>query len=281
MKLIDVQGLCKKYPGFALKNVNLSLEEGYIMGVIGRNGAGKTTTIKSLLNLVHADSGLISINGYDLQQSELAVRQTTGFVSGGIDFYPQTKLKKLTSVTKRFYTEWDEPRYRELLDRFEIDDTKKVKELSSGMKVKYALAVALSHNARLLLLDEPTGGLDPAARDDLICLFQEFIEDGRHSILFSTHITSDLEKCADYITYIKDGTVVAQTETGGFRQSYILVAGRKDQLTDELAGKLIGAHRHALGFEGMLHVQDKALAAGLEQSLPTLDDIMVHAERRN
>ncbi|MFA6857986.1 MAG: ABC transporter ATP-binding protein, partial [Treponema sp.] len=154
MKLIDVQNICKKYSGFELNNVSISLEEGCIMGFIGRNGAGKTTTIKSMLNLVHPDSGTVRINGYDLTENELAVRQSTGYVSGGVDFYPHTKIKKLTSVTKRFYTEWDEQRYRELLDRFEIDENKKVKELSAGMKVKYSLAVALSHNARLLLLDE-------------------------------------------------------------------------------------------------------------------------------
>ncbi|MCK9171475.1 MAG: ABC transporter ATP-binding protein [Treponema sp.] len=280
MKLIDVQNICKKYSGFELKNVSLSLEEGYIMGFIGRNGAGKTTTIKSMLNLVHPDSGTVRINGYDLTENELAVRQSTGYVSGGVDFYPHTNIKKLTSVTRRFYTEWDEQRYRELLDRFEIDENKKVKELSAGMKVKYSLAVALSHNARLLLLDEPTSGLDPAARDDLLCIFQEYIEDGAHSILFSTHITSDLEKCADFITYIKDGTILAETDRDSFKQSYVLVSGTKEQLTEGVRQHLIGMHTHPLGFEGMLHVEDRSLADGLETAEPSLDDIMVHIERR-
>lgn len=280
MKLIEVQDICKKYSGFELKNVSISLEEGYIMGFIGRNGAGKTTTIKSMLNLVHADSGRISINGYDLLKDELAVRRSVGFVPGGADFYPQAKLKKLSDVTKRFYSEWDETRYRELLDRFELDENKKVKELSAGMKVKYSLAVALSHNAHLLLLDEPTSGLDPAARDDLLCIFQEFIGDGKHSILFSTHITSDLEKCADYVTYIKDGKIIASADKDGFKQSYILAAGKKEQLTEQLERHLIGAHKHASDFEGMLHTEDKKFAGGLELSRPTLDDIMVHMERR-
>ena len=281
MKLIEVHNLCKKYPGFELKNVNLSLDEGYIMGFIGRNGAGKTTTIKSILNIIHPDSGNICINGYMLEKDELAIRNSTGFVSGGIDVYPHTKLKKLTGVTKRFYKEWDESRYQSLLERFEIDDNKKVKELSAGMKVKYSIAVALSHNAKLLLLDEPTSGLDPAARDDLLCLFQEFIEDGKHSILFSTHITSDLEKCADCITYIKNGEILAASDKDNFKQSYILVSGKKSQLTAEIEPHIIGIHKHDLGFEGMIHTEDKVLAGGLEFSQPTLDDIMVHIERRS
>ena len=281
MKLIDVHDLCKKYQGFELKNVNLSLDEGYIMGFIGRNGAGKTTTIKSILNIIHPDSGSIRINGYAFEKDELAIRNTVGFVSGGINFYPHTKLKKLTGVTKRFYTEWDEPRYQSLMERFEIDDTKKVKELSEGMKVKYSIAVALSHNAKLLLLDEPTSGLDPAARDDLLCLFQEFIEDGKHSILFSTHITSDLEKCADYVTYIKNGKILVSSDKDSFKQSYILISGKKNQLTAAIEPHIIGIHKHDLGFEGMIHTEDKALARGLEFSQPALDDIMVHIERRS
>jgi len=281
MKLIEVTDLAKSYPSFKLSGVNISLEEGYIMGFIGRNGAGKTTTLKTMLNLVHPDSGSVRINGFDLAADELRIKRTVGFVAGGVDFYPQIKVRKLTDVTRRFYGDWDEERYRSLLERFEIDENKKIKELSAGMKVKYSLAIALSHRARLLLLDEPTSGLDPAARDDLICLFQEFIEDGKHSILFSTHITSDLEKCADFITYIKEGKILASADRDSFKQSYALVSGKKDQLSPALKEKLIGLHSHELGFEGMLHIEDKALASGLETSQPSLDDIMVHIERRN
>jgi ABC-2 type transport system ATP-binding protein len=150
------------------------------------------------------------------------------------------------------------------------------------MKVKYSVAVAMSHNPKLLILDEPTSGLDPAARDDLVLLFQEFIEDGEHSILFSTHITSDLEKCADYITYIKQGQILASTERDAFRESYISVAGKKDQLSPEAEAKIIGLHTHQLGFEGIMKTEDKALAekGGFEIAEPSLEDIMVHIERR-
>ena len=281
MNVIEVKDLCKSFPSFQLKNVNIVLEEGYIMGFIGRNGAGKTTTLKSILNLLNPDSGTINLCGLNMPKDETEIKNLIGYVAGGVDFYPEQKIKKITDITKIFYKEWDDERYRELCKRFEIDENKKFKQLSAGMKVKYSIAIALSHNAKLLILDEPTSGLDPAARDDLILIFQEFVEDGKHSILFSTHITSDLEKCADFITYIKSGEILASTDVETFEKSYLLVAGKKDDLTPELEGKVIGIHKHNLGFEGMIKVDDKALVEGMEISVPSLEDIMIHLERRS
>lgn len=282
MNLIEVKGLCKNFENFHLQNVDLSLEEGFIMGFIGRNGAGKTTTLKSMLHLMNTDGGSISLCGLSMPKDEVEIKNKVGYVFGGVDFYPESKIKKITDMTKIFYDNWDEERYKSLCERFEIDETKKFKQLSAGMKVKYSLAVAMSHNARLLILDEPTSGLDPAARDDLICLFQEFIEDGKHSILFSTHITSDLEKCADYITYIKKGSIVSSKDKDSFKTDYITVQGKKDQLSAELEPKIIGLHKHQLGFEGLMLAADKAAAesCGLECGVPSLEDIMVHVERR-
>ena len=281
MNVIEVKDLCKSFPSFQLKNVNIVLEEGYIMGFIGRNGAGKTTTLKSILNLLNPDSGTINLCGLNMQKDETEIKNLIGYVAGGVDFYPEQKIKKITDITKIFYKEWDDERYRELCKRFEIDENKKFKQLSAGMKVKYSIAIALSHNAKLLILDEPTSGLDPAARDDLILIFQEFVEDGKHSILFSTHITSDLEKCADFITYIKGGEILASTDVETFEKSYLLVAGKKDDLTPELESKVIGIHKHNLGFEGMIKADDKALVEGMEISVPSLEDIMIHLERRS
>lgn len=284
MNVIEVKDLCKSFPSFQLKNVNIVLEEGYIMGFIGRNGAGKTTTLKSILNLLNPDSGTINLCGLNMQKNETEIKNLIGYVAGGVDFYPEQKIKKITNITKIFYKEWDDERYKELCRRFEIDENKKFKQLSAGMKVKYSIAVALSHNAKLLILDEPTSGLDPAARDDLILIFQEFVEDGKHSILFSTHITSDLEKCADFITYIKSGEILASIDVETFEKSYLLVTGKKDDLSPELEGKLIGLHKHNLGFEGMIKADDKALiegVGGMEISVPSLEDIMIHLERRS
>ena len=282
MNLIEVNGLCKNFESFRLQNVSFSLEEGFIMGFIGRNGAGKSTTLKSMLNLMKNDGGSIKLCGLEMPKDEIEIKNQVGYVFGGVDFYPESKISTITDVTKSFYREWDDERYKTLCERFEIDQNKKFKQLSAGMKVKYSVAVAMSHNPRLLILDEPTSGLDPAARDDLVLLFQEFIEDGQHSILFSTHITSDLEKCADYITYIKQGQILASAERDAFRESYISVAGKKDQLTPEAEAKIIGLHTHQLGFEGIMKTEDKALAekGGFEIASPTLEDIMIHIERR-
>ena len=282
MNLIEVKDLCKNYEAFKLKNVSFTLEEGFIMGFIGRNGAGKSTTLKTMLNLLKSDGGQVSLCGLSMPKDEIEIKNQVGYVFGGVDFYPESKISSITNVTKGFYQQWDEERYKELCQRFEIDQNKKFKELSAGMKVKYSLAVAMSHNPKLLILDEPTSGLDPAARDDLVLLFQEFIEDGQHSILFSTHITSDLEKCADYITYIKQGQILASTDKDSFRKSYISVAGKKEQLSDALEEKIIGIHKHQFGFEGLMKSADKASAeeAGFEIAEPGLEDIMVHIERR-
>ncbi|MBP5452576.1 MAG: ABC transporter ATP-binding protein [Treponema sp.] len=282
MNLIEVEGLCKNFEAFQLKEVGFKLEEGFIMGFIGRNGAGKSTTLKTMLNLMKNDGGKITLCGLSMPKDEIEIKNQVGYVFGGVDFYPEAKISSITDVTKNFYREWNDKLYKELCERFEINPSKKFKHLSAGMKVKYSLAVAMSHNPRLLILDEPTSGLDPAARDDLVLLFQEFIEDGEHSILFSTHITSDLEKCADYITYIKEGKILASTDRDSFRQSYFSVAGKKDQLNPESESKIIGLHVHQLGFEGLMKTEDKALAenSGFEISEPSLEDIMIHIERR-
>lgn len=282
MNLIEVNGLCKNFEKFQLKNVSMTLEEGFIMGFIGRNGAGKSTTLKTMLNLMKSDGGTIKLCGLSNPRDEIEIKNQVGYVFGGVDFYPEAKISRITDVTKSFYKEWNEELYKSLCDRFEIDQNKKFKHLSAGMKVKYSVAVAMSHNPRLLILDEPTSGLDPAARDDLVLLFQEFIEDGQHSILFSTHITSDLEKCADYITYIKQGEILASTDRETFHNSYISVAGKKEQLTSEVESKIIGLHTHQLGFEGLMKAEDRAVAeaGGFEIEQPTLEDIMIHIERR-
>lgn len=282
MNLIEVNGLCKNFEAFKLQNVSFSLEQGFIMGFIGRNGAGKSTTLKCMLNLMRNDGGSVKLCGLEMPKDEIEIKNQVGYVFGGVDFYPESKISKITDVTKSFYREWDDECYKALCERFEIDQNKKFKQLSAGMKVKYSVAVAMSHNPKLLILDEPTSGLDPAARDDLVLLFQEFIEDGEHSILFSTHITSDLEKCADYITYIKQGQILASTERDAFRESYISVSGKKDQLTPEAEAKIIGLHTHQLGFEGIMKTEDKVLAekGAFEIAAPTLEDIMVHIERR-
>lgn len=220
MRLLEVEGLTKKYPKFTLKNVSFSLEQGRIMGLIGKNGAGKSTTLKSMLNMVCPDKGTIKMLGHDFRQDEESCKQNIGVVLGSIQFYQDKKLQTITGVTKRFYQSWDDAAYRKYMSMFELDEQKQVKQLSEGMKVKYLIALALSHDAKLLIFDEPTSGLDPVAREDLLELFQQLVKDGKRSILFSTHITSDLDKCADDITYIKNGEIIASSDKASFIQTF-------------------------------------------------------------
>ncbi len=279
MEILSVQNLNKKYEKFELKNVSFTLEKGYIMGFIGRNGAGKTTTIKAILNMVNFDSGVVSVFGDDFLNDELFNKQKIGFMLEGVSYYPKHKLKTVTSVIKRFYDKWDDEVYESYLKRFDLDSNKRIDELSSGMKSKYALALALSHHAQLLILDEPTSGLDPISRDELLELFQELIEGGEMSILFSTQITSDLEKCADFITYIKNGEIIASTEKDEFLDSYKIVKGTNEQLSEELQHKLIGCKKNSFGFSGLIKTEDLNAGKNLEISPANIESIMIYFEK--
>ena len=228
MRALAVEGLTKAYPRFTLDKVSLTLEQGRIMGLIGKNGAGKSTLLKSLLHLVSPDAGTITLLGRPFPEGELESRQELGVVLGGIDFYRHKRLDAITAVTRRFYRHWDEKACRRYMEAFELDGRKRVGELSAGMRVKYLVALALSHHAELFLFDEPTSGLDPVSRDELLTIFRALAADGRRSILYSTHITSDLEKCADGITYIKDGRVLASGEKGAFLDSFQHLRTRSD-----------------------------------------------------
>ena len=241
MNVLEVRELRKTYPAFTLKDVSLDVPQGAIVGFIGRNGAGKSTTLKSILGLVHPDGGTVRAFGLDYAANEAAIRRRIGVVLGGIDFYPKKKVGVITDVTRRFYSNWDEDKYRHYLELFAIDESKRVDQLSSGMKVKYMIALALSHSAELLILDEPTSGLDPVSRDELVELFRRIVADGQRSILFSTHITSDLEKCASHIAFIKDGEMLYDGGVEDFKARFrdkgetledIIVAVERRELDD-------------------------------------------------
>lgn len=219
MTLCSIENLNKSYPTFTLSDVSFELNSGRIMGFIGRNGAGKTTTIKSILGLVHPDSGKISYFDTSFSENEREIKQHIGFSTGAVNYYPKKKIKDIVNVTKTFYENWDEGAYRKYLDMFSLDENKMPCELSEGMKVKLNLLLALSHGAKILILDEPTSGLDPFSRDELLELLIELKETGV-AVLFSTHITSDIEKCADDIMYIKKGRIVANCAKDEFCKKY-------------------------------------------------------------
>lgn len=218
--VLDVKNIEKNYPGFTLENVSFSLKSKRIMGLIGKNGAGKSTTLKAILNMASPEKGSVTMFQKDFYRYEKECKQRIGVVFGGIDFYPLKKLSAITAVTRKFYEEWDQTQYKKYIQRFALDERKKFKELSNGMKVKYLLALALSHHAELLILDEPTSGLDPVSREELLHIFRQIVKSENCSILFSTHITSDLDRCADDITYIQSGRVLQSADKNTFLSSF-------------------------------------------------------------
>jgi ABC-2 type transport system ATP-binding protein len=273
---LEITDLCKDYPAFHLRNVSFSLEEGSIMGLIGRNGAGKTTTLKSLLGLVRPASGRISFWGTDFADHEAQINQRIGYVIGGTSYYQRRRINEIADVTKAFYQNWDDGEYRRCLDEFSLDESKRLLELSEGMKVKFNLALALSHHAELLILDEPTSGLDPVSREELLELFMDIVERGA-SILFSTHIISDLEKCADSITYLHEGQVLASEDLSTFQEKYRLVA-RAEGLSDARKERVIGTRRNREGHTALILKEDAPAFAELSPTTPDLETIMSHLE---
>lgn len=277
-EILTVRNLCKHYPAFELHDVSFSIRASSIMGLIGRNGAGKTTTIKSILRLVRPDGGSVEFLGQPVDDDAAALRREAGYVSGYLCYYPRKRLSQLTAVTRSFYSAWDSARYEALLRRFSLDDSKRVCELSAGMKVKYQLACALSHGAKLLILDEPTSGLDPVSRDDLLDLLRSLCEQDGVSILFSTHITSDLDACADDVTYLQNGTVAQSVSLAGFTAPWKKLTGPETALAPALRGALRGLRVHRGEFEA-LYPSDLPCPAGCREELADLQTVMVYLER--
>ena len=215
----EVRKLMKRYPSFVLDEVSFDLERGKITGFIGRNGAGKTTTIKSMLNLIHPDSGDVRFFGMPIVDNETGIKKRIGYSTGTVSWYPRKKIRDIVEIIKRFYETWDDTAYHKYLELFSIDEIKTPLELSEGMKVKLNLLLALSHRSEVLILDEPTSGLDPFSRNELLEIFTKLKEDGT-AVFFSTHIISDIEKCADDIVYISRGKIIAAMPKADFILKY-------------------------------------------------------------
>ncbi len=205
---LKIQGLTKKFEGFALDKVSFRVPSGSIVGLIGENGAGKTTTINAALGLIKKDSGEIELFGENVEHLTPSIKEEIGAVFDASNFSEELTPEKLDKVLKDIYTSWDQDLFRQLLDRLEIPFSRKIKTFSKGMKMKLSLAAALSHHPKLLILDEATSGLDPVMRDDILDMFLDFVQEEDHAILVSSHITSDLEKVADYIVFIHKGKII-------------------------------------------------------------------------
>lgn len=278
--MLKVANLCKLFDEFCLDNVSFEVPEGMIVGFIGQNGAGKTTTLKCIMRTVQPDSGKVVVFGRDMAETEKESKQLISFTTGAFDYYPNDTLKKIADVYATFYDEWSKTDFDNYCRRFNLVLTKKVRELSAGMKVKFALALAMSHNAKLFIFDEPTSGLDPIARDELLDVFRDIVDDGDKSILFSTHITSNLEKCADIILFIKDGRILLEEGKDELLEEHVIVKGGTEQLTNDLKSRLVAVKTHQFGFTALMRRSDLKATDNLTQEKPTLDDIMVYYNKK-
>lgn len=278
--MLKVANLCKRFDEFSLDNVSFEVPEGMIVGFIGQNGAGKTTTLKCIMRTVQPDSGKVVVFGRDMAETEKESKQLISFTTGAFDYYPNDTLKKIADVYATFYDEWSKTDFDNYCRRFNLVLTKKVRELSAGMKVKFALALAMSHNAKLFIFDEPTSGLDPIARDELLDVFRDIVDDGDKSILFSTHITSDLEKCADIILFIKDSRILLEEGKDELPEEHVIVKGGTEQLTNDLKSRLVAVKTHQFGFTALMRRCDLKATDNLTQEKPTLDDIMVYYNKK-
>ncbi len=277
--ILELINVSKTYQDFSLRNINLSLKPGYIMGFIGPNGAGKSTTIKLIMGLIKKDAGEIKIFGMDQSRHELAVKERIGFVYDENFFYEELTIEEMKNMVRAFYSKWDEALFQRYLKEFELPKNRRIKELSKGMKMKFSLAVALSHDADLLIMDEPTSGLDPLVRRELLEILQTFIQNEQKSVFFSTHITSDLEKIADYITIINHGQILLSTTKDELLDEYCLVKGSKELLNEINRKHLVAVKEHRFGFEALARNRrdfNRLYGGSVLIEKPSLEDIMFY-----
>lgn len=275
-----IENLSKAYPGFALSEVSMTLPRGSIMGFIGENGAGKTTTIKLILNMLHRDGGSVRILGKDNIKEEKAVKERLGVVLGDLNLPETMNGLKINSMMSGIYPGWEEDVFFSNLEQFGLPKNRKIKAYSRGMKMKLSIAIALSHGAEFLLLDEPTSGLDPIIRDEILDIFLDFIQDENHSIFVSTHIVEDLEKIADYITFIHKGRIILSEEKDTLLERFVILKGPKEGFAAFESSELIGYKEKRFGAEAMAEAKvwrkKEAGAAGLVADPVRIQDIMLY-----
>ena len=274
---LRLQGVSKQYRGFALKNVDITLPSGCIMGFIGENGAGKTTTIKLILDMIQRDGGSIEIFGEECSTMGREAWEKIGVVLDDCGFSEELTGFQVGSIMSGIYKSWSREKFESLLLSYHVDGKKKVKEYSRGMKMKLSLAVALAHGTKLLVLDEATSGLDPVAREELLESFQDFIQDEGHSIFISSHIISDLEKISDYITFIHKGKILFSEEKDVLLETHGIFHGTKAELAGFSEEALVGTREGAFGVEALVR-RDK-MPAGVLLDRAGLEDIMLFYSR--
>lgn len=275
---IELSGVTKRYEGFTLDNVSFTVPKGCIMGFIGQNGAGKTTTIRSLLNITDIDKGEIKLLGLDHIENEQEIKRRTAVVFDELPFHDIFSAKDMARIFEGLYPEWDNAVYSQYLERFQLPLKKKIGQFSKGMKMKLQIACALSHNAELLVMDEATTGLDPVVRDEILHIFMEYLQNGERSVLMSSHITSDLEKIADTVTFIDKGKILLT----GYKDEIIEKHGIMKCSQEEISGidkaDIVSVRINSYGAEVMLNDRTNAAYkySGAMIDPASLDDIMLY-----
>ncbi len=274
MNAIEIKNLSKAFKEFKLDDLSLSLPTGTILGLVGENGAGKTTTIKLIMNAISADTGSVSVLGeVNTSKKFKEIKQDIGVVLDEANFPDVLNAKNINKIMEKTYKNWNQKTYFDYLEKFKLPTNKKFKEFSRGMKMKLSIAVALSHNAKLLILDEATGGLDPMARDEILDILNDFTRNENHSILFSSHITSDLEKICDYIAFIHDGKLILHEEKDMLLESYSIAKLSENEFLDVPNDAIVGKRKNNFGYEVLLKKDKINSAIALEKT--TIEEIVL------
>ena len=274
--LLQVNNLTKQYGNFKLDHVSFTIPKGTIMGLVGENGAGKSTTIKAILDLIRKDEGTVTFWGQQLSSS-MQLKENIGVVFDEINFYQTLTPLRVGKIAGASYRQWNDKIYKEYLKRFNLPIDEKIKEMSRGMKMKLSIAVALSHNPKLLILDEATSGLDPVMRDDILDIFLDFVQDENHSVLLSSHITTDLEKVADYITFIHHGKVAFSKTKDELRYNYGIIRCGTDFFNKLDKKEILAYRKEAYQWDVLVADKDKARRKYKNAVVDnaTIDDILV------
>lgn len=280
---IEISGITKKYDGFTLDNVSFNVAKGSIMGFIGQNGAGKTTTIKAILNIISPDEGSIKIFGLDNVKDELVIKERLSAVFDELPVHDMLNARHIDRIFRDIYSQWDSNKFFEYTDRFSLPQKKKIGEFSKGMKMKLQIAAALSHNAELLVMDEATTGLDPVVRNEVLDIFLEYLQDENHSILMSSHITTDLEKVADSVTFIDKGKLLLTGYKDDILDSHRVIKCSKSDFKDIDKDDMVSARLTDFGAEVMISDRIKCgkKYSGAVMDNTTLEEIMLFYVHRN
>lgn len=273
MNALEIKNLTKSYPGFTLDNLNLTLPSGCIMGLIGENGAGKSTTIKLILDMIHKDSGNITILGKENTDGIELTKEDIGVVMDEVGIPECITVKQVGNVMRHTFRNWNNAEYARLVQKLELPDKKQFKEFSRGMKMKLGIAIALSHNAKLLILDEATSGLDPVVRDEVVEMFSDFTRDENHSILISSHIVSDLEKLCDYVAFLHKGKLLLCEEKDQLLAEYGLIHCTTEELHNLPAEAIKYTKENPYGIEAM--VLRSAVPSGVNVSPISIEELFV------